>query len=117
MGKLNNQNFVSIPFLKLIKQIQYKSELIGNEIHLVDESFTSKCSFLDNEPIKKHKKYMGRRVNRGLFKSKKGILINADVNGAYNILRKVFPNAISADGIVGICEYPRSLDWKKQLKN
>jgi len=49
---------------------------------------------------------MGKSLNRELFKSKKGILINADVNGAYNILRKVFPNAISADGIVGGCEHP-----------
>lgn len=110
MGKSNNQNFVSIPFLKLIKQIQYKSELIRNEIFLIDESYTSKYSFLDNEPIKKHKKYMGRRVNRGLFRSKNGTLINADVNGAYNILRKVFPKAISTDGIEDICEHPCSLN-------
>ena len=55
MGKSNNQNFVSVPFLKLVKQIQYKSELIGNEVNLVEESYTSKCSFLDNEPIRKHK--------------------------------------------------------------
>lgn len=108
MGKSNNQNFVSIPFLKLIKQIQYK--LIGNEVFLVYESYTSKCSFLDDEPIRKHKKYTGRRVNIGLFKSKKRILINADVNGAYNILRKVFPKAISVDGIEGVCEYPCSLN-------
>ena len=91
--------------------------MIGNEVHLVDESYTSKCSFLDNEPIRKHKKYMGKRLYRGLFKSKKGILINSDINGAYNILKKVFPNAISADGIVGVCEHPCSLIWKKQLKN
>jgi hypothetical protein len=58
---------------------------------------------------------MGRCVNRGLFKSKNGILINA--NGAYNILRKVFPKAISVDGIEGVCEHPCSLNWKKQLKN
>jgi putative transposase len=92
-------------------------KLIGNVVHLIDESYTSRCSFLDNEQIEKHEKYMRRRVNRGLFKSKKGFLINADVNGAYNIFRKVFPNAISVDGIVCVCEHPRSLNWKKQLKN
>ena len=57
------------------------------------------------------------RLNRGLLKSKKGILINADVNGTYNILRKVFPNIISVDGIADICEHPRFLIWKVQLKN
>lgn len=60
---------------------------------------------------------MGRSVNRGLFRSKNGPLINADLNGAYNILRKVFLKAISVDGIGGICEHPCSLNWKKQLKN
>ena len=58
-----------------------------------------KCSFLDNETIEFHKKYMGKRISRGLFKTSKGILINADVNGAYNIMKKGFPNAVSVDGI------------------
>ena len=61
----------------------------GLEYKEVVESHTSKCSFLDLEPIKHHDKYVGRRVKRGLFKSAEGILVNADVNGAANIGRKV----------------------------
>ncbi len=109
IGKVNNQKFVQIPFFKLINQIKYKSELVGIEIIIGRESFTSKCSFLDKEPIKRHKKYMGKRVNRGLFKSQKGILINADVNAGYNIIKKVVPNAVSADGIEGVGLHPYSI--------
>ena len=99
IGKKNNQKFIQIPFLKLIKQIEYKSKLVGIKVKKVNEVFTSKCSFLDNETIEFHKKYMGKRISRGLFKTSKGILINADVNGAYNIMKKGFPNAVSVDGI------------------
>ncbi len=109
IGKVNNQKFVQIPFFKLINQIKYKSELFGIDIIIDRESFTSKCSFLDKEPIKRHKKYAGNRLKRGLFKSKKGILINADVNAGYNIIKKVVPNAISADGIEGVGLHPYSI--------
>jgi len=54
---------------------------------------------LDNESIERHEKYVGKRISRGLFKTSIGILINADVNGAYNIMKKAFPNAVSVDGI------------------
>jgi len=73
--------------------------LKGIDVFTVNENHTSKCSFLDNEPIGKHEKYAGKRISRGLFKTSKGILLNADVNGAYNIMKKAFPNAISVDGI------------------
>jgi putative transposase len=99
IGKKNNQKFVQISFLKLVKQIEYKARLKGIHVLTVNEHYTSKCSFLDNEPIKKHAKYVGKRISRGLFKTSKGILLNADVNGAYNIMRKAFPNAITVDGI------------------
>ena len=99
IGKRNNQKFVQIPFLKLVKQIEYKAKLKGIHVLTVNESHTSKCSFLDNEPLEKHEKYAGKRISRGLFKTSKGIVLNADVNGAYNIMKKVFPNAISVDGI------------------
>ena len=99
IGKRNNQKFVQIPFLKLVKQIEYKAQLIGINVLTVNEHHTSKCSFLDNEPIRRHEIYVGKRISRGLFKSAKGFLLNADVNGAYNIMRKAFPNAISVDGI------------------
>jgi putative transposase len=109
LGRKNNQNFVQLPFHKLIHQLKYKSELVGISVLLEEESFTSKCSFLDGEPITKHECYMGKRMSRGLFKSKKGILINADVNAGYNIIKKAVPNAISADGIEGVGFHPCSV--------
>lgn len=76
---------------------------------MVNESYTSKCSFLDNEEVKKQEKYLGRRIKRGLFKTNKGYLINADVNEALNITRKVFPKAF-ADGIEGGVVHPVMLN-------
>ncbi len=98
LGKANNQSFVGIPFDKLIKQIQYKAEEVGIRTEIIEEAYTSKCSFLDGEPIGKHEDYIGKRICRGLFESLNGALINADVNGSYNILKKAFPNAF-ADGM------------------
>jgi len=112
IGKRNNQNFVQIPLRKLIEQIEYKSKLVGIKVKRIEESYTSKCSFLDNEPIKKHEKYAGKRISRGLFKTSKGILFNADVNGAYNIMKKAFPNAISADGIEAFGLMPQIIQQK-----
>ena len=103
IGKRNNQNFVNIPFEKFISMIEYKCQLIGIETIRNEESYTSKCSFLDNEPVKKHESYLGKRIKRGLFKSKNGKLINADLNGAYNILKKVAPEF---KGVEGIAVYP-----------
>ena len=89
MRKSTNQNFVSIPYNKLIQMIQYKAEEIGINVILQEEAYTSKCDALALEPIKHHEKYLGKRVKRGLFRSSIGKYINADVNGALNILRKV----------------------------
>ena len=72
--------------------LEYKCKLKRINVLLTEESYTSKCSFLDDEDIKKHKVYKGKRIKRGLFKSSKGILINADVNGSLNILKKVVGN-------------------------
>ena len=99
LGKNNNQNFVQIPFLRLINQVKYKSKLIGMTVITINENHTSKCSFLDNEEIRHHKKYVGKRISRGLFRTSNGRLINADINAGYNIMKKAFPNAISVDGI------------------
>ena len=88
LGKKTNQNFVSIPFYKLISMLKYKCELNGIEFLENEESYTSKTSFLDLEPIQKLDSYVGKRVKRGLFKTKNGKLINADVNGSLNIGRK-----------------------------
>ena len=88
LGKKVNQNFVSIPFGRLYDLLKYKLELNGINYVETEESHTSKCSFIDKEEITHHESYMGRRVKRGLFKSKDGYKYNADINGSLNILRK-----------------------------
>jgi len=108
MGTRNNQNFVQIPFAKLIQQIEYKAEMVGINVITHEESYTSKCSFLDNESIEKHEKYCGKRIKRGLFRTSNGQLINADVNGALNITKKGLPNAF-AEGIAGLVLVPYSI--------
>ena len=94
IGKKGNQNFVQIPYNKFISQLKYKCQLRGIEVVEQEESYTSKASFIDSDviPVWKNdgKKYTfsGKRVKRGLYKSKNGKLINADINGSYNILSK-----------------------------
>lgn len=97
IGKRNNQNFVSIPHSRFIDTLVYKCERAGIKVDIIEESYTSKCSFLDREPICKHEVYLGRRVKRGLFVSSDGTKINADVNGSYNIMLKAVPDSL--DGI------------------
>lgn len=105
MCKQVNQTFIQIPFSKLIDQIKYKAEEFGIEVILVEESYTSGTSFLDNEqPIKEYYN-KSRRIHRGLFKSNSGVLINSDVNGAFQIMKKVFPK-VFADGIEGLVFNP-----------
>ena len=106
LGKKNTQNFVTIPYHKLLQQLDYKAVEQGITVIKQDESYSSKCSVLDNEPIEHHSKYLGRRMTRGLFKSQKGTIINADVNGAYNILKKALLNAIEADRIEDVGLHP-----------
>ena len=95
IGKKNNQKFVSIPHLKLINQIQYKAQEVGIEVILTEESYTSKTDNLALEPLKKFgdattpKPSLGKRVKRGLFRSSTMRIVNADVNGAIGIARKV----------------------------
>ncbi len=110
IGKRNNQKFVQIPFCKLLKQIKYKAKLKGIIFKITGEPYTSKCSFLDNEPIKRHKRYLGKRISRGLFRASDGTIINADVNGAYNIMKKAFPNSISVDGIEALGLIPQIIN-------
>ena len=89
IGKRNNQNFIQIPHTRFIEMLTYKCKLEGIPLIIKEESYTSKCSFIDNEPIKKQKVYIGKRIKRGLFETKEKRLINADLNGSLNILRKV----------------------------
>ena len=110
IGKKNNQNFVQIPHTKFIKQLTYKAQLLGITVIITEESYTSKASFLDRDLIPKYKEgqkhsFSGLRVKRGLYKSANGTLINADVNGSLNILRKAIPN-VFAEGIEGLGVIP-----------
>ena len=95
MGRINNQNFVNVPYGKLRDKLMYLCKLYGIEFKLQEESYTSKASFFDKDEIPVYdkeniKKYIfsGKRIKRGLYQTSTGKLINADCNGALNILRK-----------------------------
>ena len=95
LGKKNNQTFVNIPFGSLVNKLSYLCELYGLTFVKQEESYTSKASFFDQDDIPVYKEgnnkeyvFSGKRVKRGLYETKEGKRINADVNGAYNILRK-----------------------------
>jgi putative transposase len=105
LGRRTNQNFVFIPHARFIQMLRYKAELAGIQVIVTEESYTSKCSFLDLEPVSKREVYAGKRVKRGLFRARSGLCLNADINGAYNILRKVVPNAFG-NGIAGVVVHP-----------
>lgn len=92
-GKAVKQHFTYLPYETFIEQLRYKCQLRGITVVIQEESYTSKASFLDGDGIPVHgetenPKFSGRRVKRGLYRSGNGQLINADVNGSYNILRK-----------------------------
>lgn len=108
MGKRTNQNCVQVPHARFISMLTYKAMLVGIQVVLTEESYTSKCSFLDMESTKKHEVYAGKRVKRGLFRSVSGKQYNADVNGSYNILRKVAPD-VFAQGSSGCVVHPSPL--------
>jgi putative transposase len=101
LGKQTNQNFVSIPHARLIEMLEYKTRLVGIKVRVQEESYTSQSNFLGLDPIPVYGKtdkdavFSGRRIKRGLYKTSAGQLINSDVNGSYNILRKAIPNAFS----------------------
>jgi len=88
MGKRNNQNFTNIPHARFIEVLEYLGKMRGISVKTVNESHTSKCDALAEEEIKHQETYLGKRIKRGLFKSSVKQVINADVNGAFNILRR-----------------------------
>lgn len=95
IGKKNNQNFVNIPFSKLQSKLEYLCEFYGIKYVDQEESYTSKASFFDMNIIPEYKEkdnieysFSGKRVRRGMYKTLKGYILNADVNGALNILKK-----------------------------
>jgi putative transposase len=115
LGKQTNQNFVSIPHSRLIEMLEYKSRLVGIKVILQEESYTSRANFLGIDPIpvygktEKEPMFTGKRIKRGLYKTSTGQLINSDINGSYNILRKAIPNAFS-NGIVSCVLGPRRVN-------
>jgi len=111
LGKRTNQNFVFVPHARFVQMLQYKAELVGIHVVVSEESYTSQASFLDSDPLpvydaaKPTPVFSGRRVKRGLYRAEDGRRINADVNGAYNIMRKVAPNAFG-NGTAGVVVHP-----------
>jgi putative transposase len=107
LGKRTNQNFVQIPHARLIQMLTYKAELVGIRVEITEESYTSQASLLDLDllPVRKDGDettytFSGKRVKRGLYRASDGREINADINGAGNIIRKVAPDAFrQAEGV------------------
>ena len=92
-GKAVKQRFAYLPYETFIEQLRYKCRLRGISIIVQEESYTSKASFLDNDNIPVYSetgnpRFSGRRIKRGLYRAGDGRLINTDVNGSYNIMRK-----------------------------
>jgi putative transposase len=119
MGRRNNQNFVQIPHARFIDMLTYKAALVGIQVEVQEESYTSKASFLDFDPIPTYKPndeeqhvFSGKRIGRRnrLYRTRDGRTICADVNGAYNILRKSRPDAFSeAKGVAAYVVQPGRL--------
>jgi len=113
MGKRNNQQFVQIPHARLVAMLTYKAELVGIRVKVTEESYTSKASLLDLDPLPvrqsgdetKHT-FSGKRVKRGLYRASDGREINADINGAGNTIRKVAPDAFGTEGVEDLAVHP-----------
>ncbi len=115
MGKRNNQAFVHIPHARFIEMLTYKAEMVGIRMVITEESYTSQASFLDRDPLPVYDparieapRFSGRRERRWYRASGKRI-IHADVNGSYNIGRKVVPTAFDGPGIAAPAVRPRRL--------
>lgn len=95
LGKKTNQAFCFVPTYLLLEKIKYKAALVGIDVNFTEESYTSKASFYDNDPLPKYgevvPEFSGCRKHRGLYVSKDGFALNADVNGSMNIGRKAIP--------------------------
>jgi putative transposase len=116
LGRQNNQTFVQIPHARFVELLRYKAQLVGIQVEVREESYTSKASFLDLDdipiytPIRIEKpRFSGKREYRGLYyRAKSGRRIHADVNGSYNILRKASPNSFG-QGVEALAVAPRRL--------
>ncbi|WP_013321820.1 RNA-guided endonuclease InsQ/TnpB family protein [Gloeothece verrucosa] len=118
LGKVNNQSFVSIPHTRLIDQITYKCNLVGIQVVIQEESYTSQSNFFQLDPIPVYGEitekpvFTGKRISRGLYRTDTGFLCQSDVMSSYNILRKAFPNAFSY-GIERCVVHPRRINLSK----
>ena len=114
MRKKDTQHFVQIPHARFVDMLCYKARLVGIQVILQEESYTSKASFLDSDPLPTYGKvesepaFSGRRVKRGLYRASGKRFINADVNGSLNILRKASPNGFP-NGVEAVAVQPRRL--------
>ena len=125
LGKKTNQTFVNIPFNTFIAQLTYKCESRGIEVVEQEESYTSKASFVDQDDIPIHgctdtegqPQFSGVRVRRGLYKTKQGFLLNADVNGSYNILVKGLTTLGNSMDKTLVSYHTRSLRGCSNLSN
>ncbi len=114
MRKADKQHFVQIPHARFVDMLCYKARLVGIQVVLQEESYTSKASFLDSDPLPTYGKceqepsFSGRRVKRGLYKAGNGRKFNADINGSYNILRKASPNGFP-NGVEAVAVQPGRL--------
>lgn len=106
MGKRNNQNFAYLPLARFRDMLKYKAEQAGLKVLIQEESYTSKSSFLDNDPlliygeVNEKPKFSGKRITRGQYRSSNGLVIHADVNGALNIIRKSKQPMRLSNGII-----------------
>jgi putative transposase len=115
MGKRNNQAFVQIPHTRFIAMLRYKAQLVGITVITTQESYTSQASFFDRDAMPVYDPndqgehtFSGRRDGRW-YRVKGRDPIHSDVNGSYNIGRKVFPTAFDGLGIEACAVRPRRL--------
>ena len=118
IGRQNNQNFVSIPFCRFLDILRYTAAKAGIPVVIREESYTSRASLLDLDVIPTYKKgdvtnhtFSGKRVRRGLYKTNSGLFINADINGAGNILRKEYPSAFDGQELSYLYETTKVVSY------
>lgn len=116
IGRINNQNFVQIPLGSLRQQLEFLCWTYGINYIEQEESYTSKSSFIDNDILPEYKakqpyigQFSGKRIHRGLYQSKDGIVINADINGAANIGRKCKQNFTIEELSIGLLASPKRI--------
>ena len=124
LGRVTNQNFVNIPFNQIIERLRYKALLAGINFMTVEESYTSKTSFLDEEKLHSYKKdkpkksytFLGDRFARSLFRTKKNYVIHADINASFNIIRKVSGDSVYNFVDKGVIKGSSPKRWKINLQ-